>query len=108
MHGTRVQHNPKSSSCQGASRRSGGYAWKTAGNTPGDLPGAPEGEGKPQGELNNGQKSAEGVVVVETSRGAGTPRLNEETGGLTAAKARTVGGAEWLRKVQGQVNGRAV
>ena len=71
VHGTRVQHNPKSSSCQGASRRSDGYAWKTAGNTPGDLSGAPEGEGKPQGELNSGQKSAEGVVVAGNEPGGG-------------------------------------
>jgi hypothetical protein len=44
MHGTRVQHNPKSSSCLDASRRSDGYAWKTAGNTPGDPPDAPQGK----------------------------------------------------------------
>jgi hypothetical protein len=68
MHGTRVQHNPKSSSCQGASRRSDGYAWKTAGNTPGDLSGAPKGEGEPQGELNSGQKSVEGKVGVQSGK----------------------------------------
>lgn len=55
----------------GASRRSDGYALKTAGNTPGDLPGAPEGEGKLQGELNIGQKSAEGIVVEGNEPGGG-------------------------------------
>ena len=52
----------------GASRRSDGYAWKTAGNTTGDLSGAPEGGGKPQGELNSGQKSAEGKVGVQSGK----------------------------------------
>jgi len=67
----RVQHNPKSSNCQGASRRSDGYAWKTAGNTPGDLSGAPQGEGKSQGEPISGQKSAEGIVVEGNEPGGG-------------------------------------
>ncbi len=71
MHGTRVQHNPKSSSCQGASRRSDGYAWKTAGNTPGDPPGAPQGEGKPQGKAEQrveSNKGAPGVVGMITGQ----------------------------------------
>jgi len=91
-----VQHNPKSSNCQeGVSRRSDGHASKTAGITPGDPSGAPQGEDESQGKSIIGRKSAEGVVVEGTSRGAGTPRLNEETGRLTRTKARTVGGAEW-------------
>jgi len=33
--------------------------------------------------------SAEGIVAARTSRGLGTTRLNEDTGGLNAMKART-------------------
>ena len=49
------------------SRRSDGYARKTAGMTPGDPPDAPQGEDKPQGKLIGRRKSAEGIVV-ETKR----------------------------------------
>jgi hypothetical protein len=73
MRGTRVQHNPKSSSCLNASRRSDGYAWKTAGNTPGDPPDAPQGEGNPQGTLNGRRKSAEGIVAAGNEPGDTRP-----------------------------------
>ena len=108
MHGTRVQHNPKSSNCQGASRRSDGHALKTAGITPGGLSGAPQGEDEPQGELIIGQKSAEGVVVVETSRGAVMSRVNEDTGRLTAAKGRTVGKPKGLQNAKDPIGRQAV
>ena len=80
MRGTRVQHNPKSSNCQSALRRSDGHAWKTAGNTPGDPPDAPQGEDKPQGESDIRWKSAEGIVAAGNEPGGEKPRLNEETG----------------------------
>jgi hypothetical protein len=37
----------------------------------------------------SGQKSAEAIVVEETSRGLEAARLNCETGGLTSMKGRT-------------------
>jgi len=40
---------------------------------PGRSVRCPEREGKPQGELNSGQKSAEGIVVEGNEPGAETP-----------------------------------
>ena len=40
----------------------------------------------------SGQKSAEAIVVGETSRGLKEARVNNETGGLTRRRAELVGG----------------
>lgn len=60
---TRVQHNPKSHSCQDASRRSNGYVLKTTGKYPGRSLACPDdGLNKLKGLLPRPRKSAEGIV----------------------------------------------
>jgi hypothetical protein len=65
MRGTRVQHNPKSSSYQTHDVDPTVTRGKQSGITPGDPPDAPQGGGEPQGEPEGRRKSAEGIVVKE-------------------------------------------
>jgi hypothetical protein len=59
----------KSRSIKGAKRKFGGCAWKAVKLTSGDLPAVPEpGLGLSRDRPINGQKSAEGIVVVQAAK----------------------------------------
>ena len=90
-----------------ASRRSDGYAWKATGNTPGDPPDAPQGEGGPQGQPKGRRKSAEGVVGAQSGEASEalqgrkaeqTDRPNRKVG----TEGPNGGRAEWPAKCKGQ------
>ena len=89
-----------------ASRRSDGYAQKTARTYPGRPARRPE---RGRSAARQSEREA-GVSRGRNSRrkraGGRKPRVNEETGGLTATKARTVRRPEWDAKVRGQKEAR--